>query len=536
MQRRRFLQLAAGSTLLAGCKRIQHMSIPVTLHLPGQREGHWLRDLKSLPASSGELRTGTVILGSGVAGLTAAWKLAREGYRDFVLLAGPEPYGNAAAGEMAGLRYPRGAHYLPLPSLESVHVREMLADFGVIESGAATARPHFDERVLVHAPESRVLYQGRWQEGTLPSKGIPADEAAQQQRFFRHIDALKVARGADGRRVFCIPLAQSSQDPRWTALDRLSFAAWLTREGYSAPTLRWYLDYACRDDYGAGLGQVSAWAGLHYFASRAGQAANADDGAVLTWPDGLNPLTRRLQQAATGATGGRWQPGFALQLSDGGHGVDILCAESAAADARVFTVRAERAICAMPLQLAQRVVPALGVPGDAAVPHVPWLVSNFLLRGFPPELAGEALSWDNVVYGSQSLGYVVSTHQLIRQARPEQTVFSAYHALAHDTPANIRRWLMQAGTDELYELANSDLRAAYGHHLWLNTQSVEITVRGHAMVSPAPGFLSRPGIAALRGADQRLLFAHSDLSGISVFEEAAWWGWRAALAVLGGVG
>ena len=34
-------------------------------------------------------------------------------------------------------------------------------------------------------------------------------------------------------------------------------------------------------------------------------------------------------------------------------------------------------------------------------------------------------------------------------------------------------------------------------------------------------------------ADGRLLFAHSDLSGYSVFEEAAWWGDRAGRKALG---
>ncbi|RBH33999.1 amine oxidase, partial [Pseudomonas sp. MWU13-2860] len=62
---------------------------------------------------------------------------------------------------------------------------------------------------------------------------------------------------------------------------------------------------------------------------------------------------------------------------------------------------------------------------------------------------------------------------------------------------------------------------------------VELTARGHAMASPAPGFLSNPGLQALRAADGPLLFAHSDLSGLSLFDEAAWWGEQAALKVLG---
>ena len=57
-------------------------------------------------------------------------------------------------------------------------------------------------------------------------------------------------------------------------------------------------------------------------------------------------------------------------------------------------------------------------------------------------------------------------------------------------------------------------------------------MRGHAMASPAPGTLANQGLRNLRDNDAPILYAHADLSGYSVFEEAAWWGWRAAERVL----
>jgi hypothetical protein len=59
-------------------------------------------------------------------------------------------------------------------------------------------------------------------------------------------------------------------------------------------------------------------------------------------------------------------------------------------------------------------------------------------------------------------------------------------------------------------------------------ERVDITLRGHAMASPWPNFRSNAGMQALREVDGPILFAHADLSGFSVFEEAAWWGYRAA--------
>ena len=176
---------------------------------PGMREGHLLRDKSALPPSSGMLETDVVILGSGIAGLSCAWRLAKSGHRNFLMIDGPEFGGNADGGSFGDLHYPRGAHYLPLPSMESTHVREMLYDFGVIEANPMSERPMFDERVLLHAPDERLLYKGEWQEGIVPATRLSPDEAAQHRRFFQYVDSLKTARGADGRKLFAIPLALS---------------------------------------------------------------------------------------------------------------------------------------------------------------------------------------------------------------------------------------------------------------------------------------------------------------------------------------
>jgi hypothetical protein len=45
------------------------------------------------------------------------------------------------------------------------------------------------------------------------------------------------------------------------------------------------------------------------------------------------------------------------------------------------------------------------------------------------------LAWDNVVHGSRGLGYVVATHQWIRQARPAHTAFTAYCPLDAESGA-----------------------------------------------------------------------------------------------------
>jgi hypothetical protein len=150
------------------------------------------------------------------------------------------------------------------------------------------------------------------------------------------------------------------------------------------------------------------------------------------------------------------------------------------------------------------------------------------MDGMPREAQGVPLAWDNVVYRGDGLGYVVSTHQLIRLSPPQRSVFSAYQALNLDTPDDTRRWLAAAHPDDLRAQAAIDLVPAYGRDLWRHAAALEITVRGHAMATPDVGFLSRPGLLALRDAHGPVLFAHADLSGMSLFEEASYWGVLAA--------
>lgn len=536
--RRRFLThcaLLGGSAAAAayGYRYLNRLP-PLTVNLAGLPAGHRLRDRAwqhDKPVS--HHRCQTLILGSGAAALSAAWYLHRNGRRDFLLLEGPERNGNNAAYRYGELTAPSGAHYLALPSKESRHVRDMLSDLNIIQGEDRDGELIFRDTDLVHAPAERLWYQNRWQEGLLP------ENDADSRRFFQLIQQLKFAY-RHGRKLFAIPLADSA-DSRWRQLDGLTFARWLARNGFRSPRLLWYLDYCCRDDYGAGIAQVSAFAGLHYFAAR----GNRRD-SVLTWPDGLNYLSEGLRRHIN------LHPLKQLPPQHEWHFRQPACFDASAVrirehndfvevwlrDRQGRTIRADarHVICAAPLPVAARITdhaPRYGF--HSALPqHAPWLVGNFVLHRFPPEQGKQQLAWDNVVYGSNSLGYVVSTHQLIRAAKPEYTVFTAYTALNHAAPADIRRQLLHAAHETLLQQAAQDLLSVYGKRFWSYVHHADITVRAHAMSIPAPGSLNHPVLSALRRHRSRLLFAHSDLSGYSVFEEAAYWGVQAARAVLDG--
>jgi hypothetical protein len=540
MRRRTFLTAAAAAAALGAVGYSRMEQLPVTLDYPGRSAGHRLRaGGLGVAAAGAALRFDVVVVGSGIAGLSAVWKLARQGVKNVAFLTGPERYGNAASVRSHGLAYPTGAHYLPLPSMESMHVREMLSDFGVILSDPYAERPTYDERYLLHAPGERVLFNGQWQDGYLPVDGVPAAERDQHARFFALMDQYAGARGVDGRRGFAVPIEMASGDQQFAALDLKDFDSWLDERGFTAPTLRWYLDYCCRDDYGRHSAEVSAYAGIAYFASRGGEASNAERGAVLTFAEGLGALATHLEVGAMLRPGNVIEA-MATRIAPAGDRISIDCVRlDPGASFEPLQLSAKAVVVAMPLFVAQHVVPGLASMGFSAATHLPryapWMVSNFIMSDFPEERPGSALAWDNVIYNQQDLGYVVSTHQDIRQSRPEKTAFTAYSALADMQIDEARHWLDSAAPDALLARASRDLKLAYGWRLGPCVDSVEITLRGHAMASPAPGFLSNQGILALRHARGAIQFAHADLSGYSVFEEAAWWGVRAADSIARGL-
>src|SRR6185369_10444851 len=161
-----FLGLPAA---LAACNRSQ----PVQALPPGEIVGasdvvgHRIRDgLKVTPSQDRWERVSLVIVGGGVAGLSAAWQLLRAGFEDFVLIElEREPGGTARSGSSPLVSYPWGAHYLPAPMKENESLLSLLDEIGVIDGRDHDGEPVIAEQFLCRDPEERVFFRGRWYEG-----------------------------------------------------------------------------------------------------------------------------------------------------------------------------------------------------------------------------------------------------------------------------------------------------------------------------------------------------------------------------------
>jgi monoamine oxidase len=518
---------AVAAAALPACARSPRPVVRGEIVGESAARGHRLRDGAVLPPVASRERARVVIAGGGVAGLSAAWKLARSGVADFLLLELEDGLGGtAASGENAVSRYPWGAHYVPVPTREQRTLCELLQEAGVVSGFDADGRAVASEDHLCRAPQERVFFRGWWSEGLYLKEGASADDLAQLERFQAEVASLAARRDAEGRRAFAIPVARSSPDDDLLALDRVSMADWMASRGFTSPRLRWYVEYGCRDDFGCLLDRTSAWAGLHYFASRI--AAPGDEAAeFLTWPEGNGFLAKRLARS----TEGRARTGAvvsSIEPADGG-GVRVAWFDAVAGTAREAV--ADRAICALPRFVARRVV--RGLEGETgAFRYAPWVVANVTLSS-PPASRGFPLAWDNVLYDSPSLGYVVATHQCDRTA--PGSVWTWYRPYCGPDPSAERAVVRDTPWEGWRDAVVSDLRRAHPR-FQDHVERIDVWRWGHAMVRPEPGFVW--GEARRRAARPvgPVHFAGTDLGGLPLFEEAQWSGVRAAEEVLAALG
>ncbi|MES2704908.1 MAG: NAD(P)-binding protein [Bacteroidota bacterium] len=522
--RRRFIKQVAGlcgmpalSALHTSCGNHKHR-ISGSIIGANATTGHMLRS-GNFPAATARWQTDVLIIGGGITGLSAKRWLNKNGSPGVMMLEMDNRVGgNSVSDVNAVSAYPWGAHYLPIPDVADTDLIAFLQEAGVIQSFDHDGLPFYNDYYLCHDPEERLYINGYWQEGLVPHVGITSEDRKQIADFFKEVEALKTAKGNDGKPCFSIPLDTSSTDEQYRSLDGIPFAQYLEGKGYSSPYLLWYLEYCCKDDYGATLAQTSAWAGLHYFASRRGKAANAASSAVLTWPEG----NAFLAKALTAGNEENIKTGIlAYKLIPTNTGVDVLCYDTHSKTS--ILISAKRALVATPQFITSRLSDRPG--GNPAPSYSPWVVANVTFKNLP-HTKGFPLCWDNVIYGQESVGYVYANHQELR--KKTEGVITCYRPITTPDTATARAILHRSSYKELQERVISDLSFAHPGIAQFIT-NIDIWVWGHGMILPAPGYIWGPERQkAMQPIDDKIFFAHSDLSGISIFEEAFYQGITAA--------
>ena len=166
-------------------------SIPGEILGASSSLGHKLRS-GSFPSSTSIVDKEIVIVGGGIAGLAAGYRLAKSGVQNFALLdVEKETGGNAISGKNSVSAYPWGAHYVPILTEEATAVRRLFEELGIITGYDFQGLPIYNEFYLCADPHERLYIYGRWQDGIVPILGVTHEEKRQYKNFFAMTERYK---------------------------------------------------------------------------------------------------------------------------------------------------------------------------------------------------------------------------------------------------------------------------------------------------------------------------------------------------------
>lgn len=491
----------------------------------GADKGHLLRT-DFTRHSDETIETETLIVGAGISALSAARYFSRNGHNNYVVIEmSDEVGGNSIGGKNSISAYPWAAHYLPLPNANQPEMLQFLEECKVIK-GYENNLPVYNEYHLCFEQEEQIFMHGTWHKGLIPESILKPNEKKEIRAFMNAMNKFKMAIGTDGKEAFCIPVEQSSKDKQYTDLDAITMKHWLEQQGWKSEYLNWYVNYCCLDDFGIPADKASAWAGIHYFASRKGKAANAESHQMLTWPEGNYFLVKHLKAACIGKIR-KNAMAFSVKAIETGY--ETLVLDTLTDKTTLY--RSKQVLMSTPQFIASKILKGNLKMKDEfyqSFNYYPWLVANLTVKtnAFLNELA-----WDNVFYGSQSLGYVNARHQETTY-KCTNTVITYYLPLQGESGKAARKKAYELNHETCVELVLSELEKAHKDIRSL-IQEIDVKIWGHGMIAPVPGFISSDPTKHLNeSTPESIQFAHTDLSGISIFEEAYYRGIKAAQSLM----
>lgn len=533
ISRRKFIYFGAliySSALVSSCL-VKNKKGAIKLFFSGAnaKNGHLLRSYE-FPNSSETLFIDTIIVGGGVAGLSAARWLHKNNKKDFLLFEMDQKFGgNAMSGKNDVSAYPYGAHYLPLPDITNKNLLDFLFEYEIITGYNNQNEPTYNEYYLCTQPHERFFYKGIWMDEMPPKEGLSKNDFESYQKFNALISDFKNATGNDHKPAFSIPLDTCSNDVLFTSLDDTDIISFLKSKGYNSDFLFWYLDYCCKDDFGTTAHKTSAWAAIHYFASRKGIAANAKAHELLTWPEGNSFLIKKLGSNIKEYI----KTNCLVYQINGNEKNGYQCLVYDVINKKSMAYNCNQLIMATPQFINKKI---LKIPCDInwdEFTYYPWLVANITITNQQLLKGRNAIAWDNVLYNSKSLGYVNATHQHVN-THQKKTVITYYYNFSEEEAKKERQKIFDK--DEVYwkNFIVNDLKKAHPTIEEI-IESIDLWIWGHGMISPQVGFKNSVARNLLDKGFKNLHFVNSDVSGISIFEEAFHQGIRGAKKVLNNI-
>ncbi len=256
MNRKHFIKLAAlGGVGLVGCwdgKGGQKKTINFPINVLNNMEtGHLVREAINLAPTS-VLKTQTLIVGAGIAGLSAANSVKNK---DFLLVEMDDNLGGTSSAiDINGELFSQGAHYdLSYPKSYGQEGLNLLEHLNIVNYNSNKEEYFFkDEHYLINDHDQETCFTRNGFQDAPINKGINKEDFL--QLINPYVGEMKMP-----TRLI---------DEKYRYLNNITFFDFIDKYLVHDPELITGIDYQMYDDYGANCSNVSALAGIHYYACR----------------------------------------------------------------------------------------------------------------------------------------------------------------------------------------------------------------------------------------------------------------------------
>lgn len=499
MNRRNFIQISSAALLpiLLGIfprKRSGKNNYSINV-VSNRKFGHLLRASQGKKPTR-EIETEFIIVGGGVSGVSAALTLKN---RDFLLYeAGDRLGGTSACGHWEDTYFAMGAHYeLAYPKTFGKDVIDLLKNMNVIEWNPFSELYEFVEKKYV-IPE-RYMEQC-YVRGKVESS-ILSNEEYQNQ-------LAKILEPFHGK----MPMPTHLIEEEFQHLNEISFGEYLIGKCAFSEDMARRISYQMLDDWGGTVHDVSALAGIHYYACR---PYDQQDVELLSPPNGNAYFIEKMIGHMSKKTDAIHTNSLVRSIREENGYVEC---EMLNQEGTIDLVRAKGLIYtgkkhALPYILDPQLKLQLN-----KVEYAPWVVMNIAIE------KGTAFGkWQNDVLTENQnfLGFVDSSRQHTQHQKHD--VLTAYYCF----PAEHRHKLVELEEDpQPFIDATIDLiEEETGKEFASTIKHVNLHFMGHAMPIPTPGYLS---FEPVQRCSDRILLAGVDTGRLPLFFEACDSGIQAA--------
>lgn len=460
--------------------------------------GHILRESQQYPKGK-TLKTNYLIVGGGIAGLSAAYALRKE---DFLLCELSQQLGGSSSANTHRDQYfAQGAHYdLAYPAYYGKELLGVLYDLDVVDYNSQLDTWEFVDRQYLIAPDKESV---TFDKGTIRADMLPEGEEKDKLKalllpFVGHM-----------------PMPTTQIDPQFHYLNKLTFAQYLQQKGITNPALLQAIDYAMRDDWGASSQVVSALAGVHYYTCR---PYFEQDPQLFSPPQGNAYFAQKFISKVPQKRLLTQQLVQKIQPTSTGFEVTIVDVKAK----QQWTIQTQKIVYAAHKHALKYVYPK-GYTLFENNQYSPWVVVNVILKNPPTK----KMIWQNEYLSGEEtfMGFVDSGAQF--QPQTTRRTLTAYYCFAPEERGQLLQLSQKAPA--LVQKTIGYLEEVLKEELKPQIEKVYLKAMGHAMPIPHPHFLlQNPNQNAL---NTGIAYAGVDSGRLPLFFEAADSGLQAVKAL-----